>query len=209
CGYPSRNGWRRTVTTVLGDAGAVLAIGTRRGPSECSSDHNLATARSERDYHSTSTGAFMKIVLLTYIGLVVFVGAATLSIAPAAKGAPLAPLDRLEIVPLTSPAGSNSAQPQLTTETPGERVTLSWLQRDVKRTTLMFADRTSSGWSEGRAVASGDDFFVNWADVPSVVRLSDNTMAAHWLQQSGPGTYAYDLRLAFSTDDGRTWSAST
>ena len=32
---------------------------------------------------------------------------------------------------------------------------------------------------------------------------------AHWLQKSGTGTYAYDVRLARSTDDGRTWSAST
>jgi hypothetical protein len=30
----------------------------------------------------------------------------------------------------------------------------------------------------------------------------------HWLQKSGPDTYAYDVRLARSTDDGRSWTAS-
>jgi hypothetical protein len=33
-------------------------------------------------------------------------------------------------------------------------------------------------------------------------------MAAHWLQKSASSTYAYDVRLAFSRDRGRTWSAS-
>jgi hypothetical protein len=57
-------------------------------------------------------------------------------------------------------------------------------------------------------VASGDDWFVNWADVPSVIRLDDGTLVGHWLQKSGPGTYAYDVRLSYSTDDGATWAES-
>jgi len=57
-------------------------------------------------------------------------------------------------------------------------------------------------------VASGTDWFVNWADVPSVVRLADGTLAAHWLQKSGPDTYAYDVRLSYSGDGGKTWSVS-
>jgi hypothetical protein len=87
-------------------------------------------------------------------------------------------------------------------------VLLSWIERDNARATLRFAERTRSGWTEPRTVASGDDWFVNWADVPSVVRLSDSSLAAHWLQKSGPDTYAYDVRLAYSNDDGTTWSAS-
>jgi hypothetical protein len=57
-------------------------------------------------------------------------------------------------------------------------------------------------------VASGSDWFVNWADVPSVLRLADGTLAAHWLQKSGPDTYAYDVRLSYSTDEGQTWAPS-
>jgi hypothetical protein len=56
-------------------------------------------------------------------------------------------------------------------------------------------------------VASGDDWFVNWADVPSVLRLDAGTLVAHWLQKRGAATYAYDVRLARSSDEGRTWSA--
>ena len=112
----------------------------------------------------------------------------------------------LEITPIASPATAGSGQPQLTVSARG--VLLSWVERAGSKATLKFAERTESGWTEARTVASGDDWFVNWADVPSVVRLDDGSLAAHWLQKSGPGTYAYDVRLSYSRDDGRTWAAS-
>ncbi len=107
---------------------------------------------------------------------------------------------------LASPAGADSAQPQMTVSNRG--VLLSWIERSEGRASLRFAERTADGWTSARTVASGTDWFVNWADVPSVVRLDDRTLAAHWLQKSGPGTYAYDVRLWYSTDDGKTWSPS-
>jgi len=110
------------------------------------------------------------------------------------------------IVPLRSPASGDAAQPQLTESSRG--ILLSWIERSGSRATLRFAERTKDGWSSPRTVASGDDWFVNWADVPSVLRLDDGTLAAHWLRKSGPDTYAYDVRLAYSNDHGRTWSAS-
>lgn len=111
----------------------------------------------------------------------------------------------LEIAPLPSPAAAPSGQPQLRTSERG--VVLSWIERSGQQATLRFAERTATGWSAPKTVASGDNWFVNWADVPSVMRLDDGTLAAHWLQKSGPGTYAYDVRLSFSRDDGRTWSS--
>jgi hypothetical protein len=110
------------------------------------------------------------------------------------------------LTPVTSPAAPRSAQPQLSVSSRG--VLLSWIEREGTRATLKFAERTATGWSAPVTVASGDNWFVNWADVPSVVRLANGTLAAHWLQKSGPETYAYDVRLAYSTDDGRTWSPS-
>lgn len=111
-----------------------------------------------------------------------------------------------EAMPLESPAAERSAQPQLTVS--DDSAILSWVERSGRTAALRFAERTPGGWSEARTVASGEDWFVNWADVPSVTRLADASLAAHWLQKSGPGTYAYDVRLAFSRDDGRTWSSA-
>ena len=107
---------------------------------------------------------------------------------------------------LTSPATGSSAQPQLSVSSRG--VLLSWIERAGDLATLKFAERTASGWTEARTVASGRDWFVNWADVPSVMRLPSGTIVAHWLQKSGPDTYAYDVRLSYSKDEGRTWSPS-
>jgi hypothetical protein len=104
-----------------------------------------------------------------------------------------------------TPAAPGSTEPQLTTQ--GDHVLLSWIATTDERATLMFAERTNGGWSEPRAVASGNDWFLNSADVPSVMRLADGTLAAHWLRNSASGAdEAYDVRLSFSHDAGATWS---
>ena len=110
------------------------------------------------------------------------------------------------IQPLPSPAAAGSAQPQLTVSDRG--VLLSWIERTGTSAALRFAERTPSGWTAPRQVAAGPDWFVNWADVPSVIRLADGSIYGHWLQKSGESTYAYDVRLARSTDDGKTFSTS-
>ena len=39
----------------------------------------------------------------------------------------------------------------------------------------------------------------------TTVADDDGTLVGHWLQKSGPDTYAYDVRLSYSRDDGKTW----
>ena len=112
----------------------------------------------------------------------------------------------VEVQPVPAPTGAASAQPQLSVSDRG--VLLSWIERSGNTATLKFAERTATGWSAARTVGSGTDWFVNWADVPSVLRLSNGTIVAHWLQKSGPDTYAYDVRLSYSKDDGKNWSSS-
>ncbi len=108
-----------------------------------------------------------------------------------------------------SPTGPGAAEPNLATTADG-RVILSWLEPAGDSTTaLRLAMATdSSGWSEPREVTRRDDLFVNWADFPSVIALADGRLLAHWLQRNGSGTYAYDVRVAESGDNGRTWSES-
>lgn len=124
----------------------------------------------------------------------------------AAAGDDQMPATLTSPVALASPAASNSAQPQLTVSARG--VLLSWIENTGGVATLKFAERQGGGWSMPRTVASGTDWFVNWADVPSVLRLADGSLYGHWLQKSGADTYAYDVRLARSSDDGKTWSPS-
>lgn len=112
----------------------------------------------------------------------------------------------LRVEMLTSPAAPGSAQPQLSTSSRG--VIMSWVESTADKATLKFSERTAEGWTTPKVVASGNDWFVNWADVPSVMRLADGTLTAHWLQRSGADTYAYDVRLSYSRDEGTTWAAS-
>ena len=117
------------------------------------------------------------------------------------------PDSALTIQPLTSPAGPNSSEPQLTVQ--GNRVILSWIETAGDRATLKFAERSASGWTAPKTAASGTNFFVNSADVPSVHALANGSLVSLWLQRSGddPDSDAYNVRLSLSADQGRTWSA--
>ncbi|MDP2322276.1 MAG: sialidase family protein [Acidobacteriota bacterium] len=142
----------------------------------------------------------MNRIIFGVIAGILAAAASPSSTAGAAQGAAITPQA------ITSPASGTSAQPQLTVSSRG--VLLSWIERTGDLATLKFAERTASGWTDARTVASGRDWFVNWADVPSVMRLPNGTLVGHWLQKSGPDTYAYEVRLSYSKDDGRTWSPS-
>lgn len=105
-----------------------------------------------------------------------------------------------------SPTDGDSREPELNSTHDG-RIILSWVERTgTKRYALRTATRDGQGWSEARTVADGENWFVNWADFPSVVALQDGSLAAHWLVKSGSGTYAYDVNIARSKDGGKTWS---
>lgn len=105
---------------------------------------------------------------------------------------------------IETPAAAGSLGPQLTASN-GAPV-LSWIERDGGRSTLRYAERTSGGWSAAQTVAAGDDWFVSWADVPAVMRLSDGTVVANWFVATREEIEAYDLLLSYSRDGGKTWA---
>jgi hypothetical protein len=107
---------------------------------------------------------------------------------------------------LPSPAAPGSAEPSLVAAADG-RVHMSWLEPADSGHALRFASLQGKTWSRVRTIRAGRDFFVNWADFPSLEVLPNNRLAAHWLQRNGRGTYAYGVRLALSGDGGETWSA--
>lgn len=107
---------------------------------------------------------------------------------------------------IDSPAREASGQPNLFSNTRGQ-VLLSWVEKVAeKRHRLLFAERDGGRWSEPRTIAEGDNWFINWADFPSIVVLPDQTIVAHWLVKSAGDTYAYDINISRSTDRGRSWS---
>lgn len=121
--------------------------------------------------------------------------------APAAQPASQA---AFTIEALPSPAGSEAASPELTVS--GDRMILSWVEQSGMGATVKYAERTASGWSQPTVVVSGDTVVANWADVPSVRALPDGSLVAHWLEKNSPDPEAYDLRVSWSRDGGKTWT---
>jgi len=110
------------------------------------------------------------------------------------------------ITTLPSPAADGSSAPHLAL-TPAGDVVMSWLEpADDGHHALKFATLQRDGWSPARSVSDGNDWFINWADFPSVTPITAIDWAAHWLVKQPGGTYSYDIALAISRDAGTTWS---
>ena len=106
---------------------------------------------------------------------------------------------------IPSPAGANSVVPNLTVA-PNGRVYLSWIEKlDGGRFSLRFSVKEKDGWATPRVIAEGANWFVNWADFPSMLALKDGSLAAHWLVKSAPGTFDYNVTISRSFDGGKTW----
>ncbi len=113
---------------------------------------------------------------------------------------------QLTVREVAAPAAPGSAEPCVETGDDGHAY-LSWVEpMGAGGHALRLSVWNGAGWSAPRTVAEGSDWFVNWADFPSVTALDDGTLAAHWLQKAGGGSYAYGVRLSFSHDGGKTWS---
>jgi hypothetical protein len=105
---------------------------------------------------------------------------------------------------LVAPAGSSA--PELNVGADGN-VYLSWLEPQDSGHALRFAVFSDNGWAEPRTAASGEHWFVSWADWPSVTALGDGTLVAHWLQYIGASTLAHEIKLAVSRNGGASWEA--
>jgi hypothetical protein len=95
----------------------------------------------------------------------------------------------------------------------GEGLALTWLEpldpaERAKGHALRFSRFAGGSWSPPVTIASGAGFFANWADFPSLGVGPDGTLFAHWLEKTGPDTYAYAVELARSQDGGATWQTA-
>ena len=92
------------------------------------------------------------------------------------------------VAPVATPAATGARFPHLATD--GQSVVMSWLEPgpgDEFR--LRYAEwQRTQRWGTPVDVASGNDWFINWADFPSVVPAVDGPWTAHWLRQKPGGT---------------------
>lgn len=113
--------------------------------------------------------------------------------------------DETNVHALEVPAGPDATGPRASTG-PDGTVVLSWMEPDESGSTLWYSELTEDGWQPSKTVVTGVDMFVNWADMPSVMALTETHWVAHWLEMAGNTTYAYHVVVSQSFDRGGTWS---
>ena len=102
---------------------------------------------------------------------------------PKPESAVVAPEQPLVIRTTQSPTDGDSREPDLYATYDG-RVMLSWVEKVTeKRYALRSATLDGNGWGEARTVSQGENWFVNWADFPSVIALKNGTLALVYRSQ--------------------------
>lgn len=117
-------------------------------------------------------------------------------------GAAVDPLPTL----LVTPAAQGSGMYSLASAPDGAPY-LSWLEPVPGGHALKFSRLGGATWAEPREIAHSDNWFVNWADHPTLAVLPNGSLVAHWLANNGDksGHYGYGFRIALSNDQGRRW----
>ena len=109
----------------------------------------------------------------------------------------------IDQVSIDNPSSLNSTFPRLYTDNTGT-VHMSWIHQvdevaELRIATLSPQSITEKAekfeWSFYTSVAKSDDWFVNWADFPSVVGLNGTPMAAHWLDKVPGSPYSYHVTI--------------
>lgn len=110
----------------------------------------------------------------------------------------------LMITSIQTPTNTSSGEPYLFTDRNGNTF-LSWIEVSEGKNFLKFSKLENEKWSEPRIINQGENWFVNWADYP-LLASNGKQLMAHFLSKSGEGTFAYDVMLTTSSDEGNTWS---
>lgn len=107
---------------------------------------------------------------------------------------------------ISSPSDTSGAEPYLFTDKKGA-VYLSWIEKVKETSSLKFSRLNDDQWSKPGVIASGNNWFVNWADYPMLATDGEENMIAHILEKSEKGTYTYDVKLTSSSNKGKSWNS--
>jgi hypothetical protein len=103
-----------------------------------------------------------------------------------------------------SPAATSSGEPFLFTYQ-DSLVYLSWVEKKGEEASFKFSKLQNERWTTPSTIASGNTWFVNWADYPMIAR-NDSTFIAHFLDKSGDGTFMYDVKFTTSKTREINWT---
>ena len=102
------------------------------------------------------------------------------------------------------PISINSQYPNLTETDRG--LAIIWYEPIGESHALKWSEFNGRSWSKPVIVTTGEEYFINWADFPSIFYNGKNHLVVHWLEKNGDGTYDYVVKVSQSFDRGRSWS---
>jgi hypothetical protein len=108
---------------------------------------------------------------------------------------------------IKSPAADSCAEPYLFTDKNGSAY-LSWIEKNGKDATLKFSAFSDNSWYAPVIIASGKNWFVNWADYPVIATDANGNFIAHYLEKSDTAKFTYDIKTISSADSGKLWGQS-
>ena len=83
---------------------------------------------------------------------------------------------------------------------------MSWITNiEEEIYALQYSTFNDGRWTVPQTVSVATDFFVNWADFPSVVGINGEASAVHWLRKVEGGTYAYHVQIGFADEETGRW----
>jgi len=107
---------------------------------------------------------------------------------------------------MASPAGSNSSVPNFHIGIDGD-LYLSWIETDEGDNAVMYySTMKNDKWMPSVKVVEGNRLLMNWADFPSISTFGNGSLAAHYLVKTSDESFAYNINVTITNDNGLSWS---
>ena len=106
--------------------------------------------------------------------------------------------DMAEIEDFAAPEMQNAAQPFLYSNE--KSLHLSWQESSDSLNELKYSQLNDTTWTSPVSLARGENWFINWADFPSM-SVNGSNILSHYLPKSGGSAYAYDINVILTGAD--------
>lgn len=111
--------------------------------------------------------------------------------------------ERVHII--SSPTDKKSSLPFLFTNKK-DKIFLSWVTKiNDSISQLNYSHLLNNKWQKPNEILTGDNWFVNWADFPSITENKGN-LISHILKKSSKSTYSYDVKLNVLNKGADEWN---
>lgn len=83
---------------------------------------------------------------------------------------------------------------------------MSWITNiEEEIYALQYSTMSGERWTVPQTVRVATDYFVNWADFPSIIGVNGEASAVQWLRKVEGGPYAYHVQIGFRDEQTGRW----